>query len=380
MSEFTLNGRPFSMAQLAEDSTAFEQAHLSDYERRVLRFCRQWLSGRETFSLNTSGSTGKPKAIIITRKQMVLSARLTGQALGLQAGDRALVCLSTDYIAGMMMLVRGFELELPLTVINPTGNPLAQFSDDAAFEFTAFVPLQLQEILTDSPAKVAILNRMKAILVGGAPVSVALQTQLQQATAPIYHTYGMTETATHIALKRLNGPQASDYFIPFAGVELGLDERGCLTIQSPLTADQKLYTNDLVDLRADGSFIWLGRLDNVINTGGVKVQVEKVEAALEKFLYQYQNGLFAGRRFFVGPLEHPRFGQTVAAVIEGESFDGGDDLLPDTKALLRQELLKSLAKYELPQKFCFISQFLETPTGKIDRLATLEKAASQKLP
>jgi O-succinylbenzoic acid--CoA ligase len=379
MGELILNTKPFSIEQLAKAPSSLNQANLSDYEKRVLRFCQQWLSGQETFTLNTSGSTGKPKAITITREQMATSARLTRGALGLRAGDRALVCLSADYIAGMMMLVRGFELGLHLTIISPTSNPLAQFSAEVVFDFTAFVPLQLQEILTYSPAKVAILNRMQGILVGGAPISITLQTQLQQVTAPIYHTYGMTETVSHIALKRLNGARTSDYFVPFEGVELGLDERGCLTIKSPLTGGKKLYTNDLVELRPGGSFIWLGRIDNVINTGGVKVQVEKVEMVLEKFLYQYQNGTYAGRRFFVGPLKHPRFGQAVVAVIEGRSFDGEMDLSPDTKAVIRRQLSKSLTKYEIPKEFYFIKHFLETPTGKIDRLANLEKIADQNL-
>ncbi len=375
MDELILNTKPFSIEQLAKGFPLLNQTNLSDYEKRVLRFCQQWLSGQETFTLNTSGSTGKPKAITITRAQMATSARLTGGALGLQPGDRALVCLSADYIAGIMMLVRGFELGLHLTIIDPTGNPLAQFPTEAVFDFTAFVPLQLQEILTCSPDKAAILNRMRGILVGGAPISIALQAQLQPVTAPIYHTYGMTETVSHIALKRLNGPRASDYFVPFAGVELGLDERGCLTIKSPLTGGKKLYTNDLVELRPDGSFIWLGRIDNIINTGGVKVQVEKVETALEKFLYQYHNGAYAGRRFFVGPLKHPRFGQAVVAVIEGRPFDGEKGLLPDTKTLIHRQLSKWLTKYETPQEFYFLDQFSETPTGKIDRLANLKKIA-----
>lgn len=376
--ELILNNKPFSIEQLAK-APPLNQTGLSDYEKRVLRFCQQWLSGQETFTLNTSGSTGKPKAITITRDQMATSARLTGRALGLRPGDRALVCLSADYIAGLMMLVRGFELGLHLTIISPTSNPLAQFSAEVILDFTAFVPLQLQEILTHSPHRVTILNRMKGILVGGAPISIALQAQLQQVTAPIYHTYGMTETVSHIALKRLNGPRASDYFIPFAGVKLGLDERGCLTIKSPLTGGEKLHTNDLVELRPDGSFIWLGRIDNVINTGGMKVQVEKVETALEKFLYQYQNGAYAGRRFFVGPLRHPRFGQAVVAVIEGQPFDDEKDLSPDTKALIRRQLSKWLTKHETPQEFYFLKQFSETPTGKIDRLANLEKIAGQML-
>jgi O-succinylbenzoic acid--CoA ligase len=373
MKDLSLNGRRFSGQQLLTFSPG-NYSGLSDYEKRLLHFCYQWLNGQETFTLRTSGSTGSPKPITLSREQMALSARLTGQTLGLAMGDHALVCLSADYIAGRMMLVRGFELGLRLTIIDPASNPLLGFDEDASFDFTALVPLQLQEILTNTPQKAPILNRMKAILIGGAPVSVALQARLQTVTAPIYHTYGMTETVTHIALRRLNGPQAGDYFVPFEDVKLGLDDRGCLTITAALTRGATLHTNDLVDLQPDGRFRWLGRIDNVINSGGVKVQVEKVERALEEFLYHYGGGSYADRRFFVGPLDHPRFGQAVVAIIEGGPLENNG---ADLRAALRETLPQSLSKYEVPQEIYFVRTFAETPTGKIDRRAALRQLAGQ---
>ena len=365
MDNLSLNGRTFSINHLKPGATAAELASLTAYELDVLRFCRQWLAGQQAFSLPTSGSTGKPKTIRLNRKQMQLSAHLTGQALGLRPGDKALVCLSTQYIAGMMMLVRGFELGLELTIIDPTSNPLLSFDDAAHFDFTALVPLQFQTILTETPQKEAILNRMKGILVGGAPVSEALSVQLQSLRTPIYHTYAMTETVSHVALRRLNGPEASDTFHPLPGVELGLDPRGCLTIRAGVTNGQTLQTNDLVELKADGAFKWLGRIDNVINSGGVKVQVERVETVLDRVLYHYRAGLFAQRRFFVGSVDHPRLGQAVTTIIEGQPFS------TEVEAEIRAELSQSLSKYEIPRHFYFTDRLLETPTGKIDRQANL---------
>ncbi len=298
---------------------------------------------------------------------------MTGQALGLKAGDRALACLSTAYIAGMMMLVRGFVLGLDLIVVTPSGNPLAGFSPDTRFDFTALVPLQLQRILSDTPDRLPILNEMKAILVGGAPVGALLQTQLQHVCAPIYHTYGMTETVTHIALRRLNGPQANSAFIPLPGVKTGLDERGCLTVNAAVTGKKTLRTNDLVALHPDGSFVWRGRIDNVINSGGVKVQVEKVESALEEALLRVAGGRYAQRRFFVGPMEDVRLGQRVVAVIEGAAFSATE--IDEIKRLLQ----KLLDKYEVPRQFCFLPALAETPTGKINRAASLRLAASKNL-
>lgn len=348
------------------DPADFDGQPLSPYERDVLQFCRQWLSGQQTFSLTTSGSTGQPKRIILHREQMKNSARLTGEILGLQAGDKALVCLSVNYIAGMMMLVRGFELGLDLSVVTPAGNPLRGFSTGTHFDFSAFVPLQLQQILAASHHQHSILNGMKAILIGGAPVNMGLKEQLQAVTAPIYHTYGMTETATHIALKRLNGAEASEYFIPLPGVEISLDQRGCMTIKAAVTKGQTLYTNDLAELNPDGSFKWLGRIDNVINSGGVKVRVEKVEAALENLLCTWQQGRLAGRRFIICPLPHPRLGQTVVAVIEGHPFSAAE------QAQIQSKLRETLTRYEVPRAFYFLPALPETPTGKIDRMACLK--------
>jgi O-succinylbenzoic acid--CoA ligase len=373
MDAFVLNDTPYSRQQLLDGCP---QAQVSAYERRVLQFCQQWLSGQETFTLQTSGSTGQPKTILLTRTQMVTSAHWTGHALGLQPGDRALVCLSVAYIAGMMMLVRGFELGLHLTVIDPVSRPLAAFAPARRFDFTAMVPLQLHETLHGNAYEGAILNDMQAVLIGGAPVSLALEEHSQRVQAPLYHTYGMTETVSHIALRRLNGPQRSERFMPFDEVRLGVDARGCLTITSALTRGEILYTNDLVEFHADGSFRWLGRIDNVINSGGVKVHIEQVERAIEAWLMHSQGGVYAERRFFVGPLAHPRLGHAVVAVIEGE-LDGGEVAgAPAFTMALRTSLQQALTPYEIPRQVYFVPQLCETPTGKIDRGANLQRLAA----
>jgi O-succinylbenzoic acid--CoA ligase len=373
MDAFVLNDTPYSRQQLLDGCP---QAQVSAYERRVLQFCQQWLSGQETFTLQTSGSTGQPKTILLTRTQMVTSAHWTGHALGLQPGDRALVCLSVAYIAGMMMLVRGFELGLHLTVIDPVSRPLAAFAPARRFDFTAMVPLQLHETLHGNAYEGAILNDMQAVLIGGAPVSLALEEHSQRVQAPLYHTYGMTETVSHIALRRLNGPQRSERFMPFDEVRLGVDARGCLTITSALTRGELLYTNDLVEFHADGSFRWLGRIDNVINSGGVKVHIEQVERAIEAWLMHSQGGVYAERRFFVGPLAHPRLGHAVVAVIEGE-LDGGEVAgAPAFTMALRTSLQQALTPYEIPRQVYFVPQLCETPTGKIDRGANLQRLAA----
>jgi O-succinylbenzoic acid--CoA ligase len=258
--------------------------------------------------------------------------------------------------------------------------------------------LQLQTLLDGLPGYKGRLNRMQAILVGGAPVSAALEQQVQALAAPVFHTYGMTETATHIALRRLNGPDASPYFHPLPGVEIDVDDRGCLRVKGPMTLDHWLQTNDLVELaRAklptplplrgasrppatcnlppatchlpSCTFRWLGRWDNVINSGGVKVQVEGVEAAVERAWLAL--GL-AERRFFVTGVPDERLGEAVTLVIEGAP------LTTEVEEVLLADISTRLDRFQRPRRAVYRTQLVETATGKIDRQASLVNVADEE--
>ncbi|WP_080056259.1 AMP-binding protein [Spirosoma aerolatum] len=343
------------------------------YESEALDFCKAWQSGQTEFVLHTSGSTGTPKPIRLTRAQMQASARLTGQTLDLQAGDAALVCLNIRYVAGTMMLVRGLELGLPMTLLEPSSNPLEHLDPTTShFAFTALVPLQLQTILEQSPDKLPILNGMKAILVGGAATSMALEKALQVITAPVFATYGMTETVSHIALRRLNGPDASAIFKALDGVTLGTDERGCLHITSAATNFERVQTNDVVELLDNLHFRLLGRADAIINSGGVKLQPELIEQRISQVLTNY--GL--SHRVIIAGLPDEQLGQRVVAFIElihstpSESFWQAWET---AEADIRQ----TIGKYVIPKDVIIVPNFAETPTGKIDRRATVANYLDQ---
>lgn len=359
----TINSRVYTASELLAGIP--DHGALGDNARAALDFCRRWLSGQVEFTVHTSGSTGAPKPIALRREQMEASARATGQALGLRPGMAALVCLPLRAIAGQMMLVRGLTLGLAMTLVEPSGDPLADLPA-AAVDFTAVVPLQLQTLLDGPPGYRERLDRMQAILVGGAPISAALEQRLQTVAAPLWHTYGMTETATHVALRRLNGPEASPWFYPLPGVELAVDDRGCLRVRGPMTLGRWVQTNDLVELasRPPGraAFRWLGRWDHIINSGGVKVAVEVVEAAVERIWPA--SGLEA-RRFFVAGLPDERLGQAVTLVIEG------DPLGEAGESALRGASMRGLERYQAPRRIVYRPRFIETETGKIDRAATL---------
>ncbi len=335
------------------------------YEAEALAFCQAWLTGQKNFTLHTSGSTGTPKPITLTREQMQASARLTGRTLGLLPGDTALVCLNIRYVAGIMMLVRGLELELPMTIIEPEANPFTDFTPGPnSFAFTALVPLQLQTILsTGDESQLALLNGMKAILVGGAATSPVLEQALQSITAPIYATYGMTETVSHIALRRLNGPNRSESFTALDGVDLGVDERGCLHITSAATNYDRIQTNDVVDLPDPMHFRLLGRADRVINSGGVKIQPEQIEQIIQKILAE--SGLGTLTRLFVAGLPDEKLGQRVVVVCEQVS-------LTDAQWTVMQAAIRQKAgPYAVPKEWITVPQFAETATGKVDQRAIL---------
>ena len=355
-----LNGREFAYAAIQQYPVAVP-TDLNGYEARVLELVREWLNGSQEFTLTTSGSTGAPAPVLLLRRQLAASARRTGDFFDLGPGDRALVCLNCEYIGGLMMLVRGLEKQMHLTVVEPQANPLALVPADAEFDFAAFVPLQLRAVLAAGHAP--RLNRMKTILVGGAPVDATLLAAIQaQLTAPVLLTYGMTETCSHVALRRLNGPQATTAFRVLPGIAAGQDARGCLTLRGDVTNDQLVVTNDLVTLdTGNHSFEWLGRADFVINSGGVKVQAEKVELVLDVALTE----LGAPRRCFVAGRPDERLGQAVAAYVEGPALTAA------AEAQLRALLAARLGKYEQPRHLVFVPEFHTTASGKLDRPATL---------
>lgn len=360
--QLQLNGKTFYYEEIATYSFR-NSIPINGYEAKVLEFCRNWLNGQQEFVVHTSGSTGLPKNITLSRPQLEASARRTVQALPLQPGDRTLVCLNVEAISGMMMLVRGLVADLHLTIIEPIANPLAFSKPEQPFSFISLVPYQLQAIITNTPAKKLILDFAKAILVGGAPVSPELEKQIKTIKAPVYLTYGMTETVSHIAWRRLNGESPAKYYKAFRDITLGQDERGCLTIKGDITQDQVIITNDLVNLLPGNQFEWLGRADNTINTGGYKVQLEKVEVILAQTLL---NQNIAGRSF-VSSLPDTKLGSRVVAVVENEPCD------KNTEMALRTELAQYLSKYELPKHFYYTREFEVTPSGKTDKIKTLEK-------
>ncbi|HTH56526.1 MAG TPA: AMP-binding protein [Cyclobacteriaceae bacterium] len=353
----TLNGKTFSIEELnhlpANDGE-------SDFEKSTLSFCRSWLNGQKEFVIHTSGSTGTPKEIILKRSAMEQSAQMTIRALQLKSSDTSLVCLDTKYIAGQMMLVRSLIHGMDIIAVEPTANPLSNL--EQSVDFTALVPYQLDTVLSESPKK---LNQIRCAIVGGAAVSRSLRQKAKKSKCSLYTTYGMTETISHIALQKLNGPSSTENFETLDGVRIRTDARGCLCIQANHLGDE-IVTNDLVEIIDQTKFKWLGRIDNIINSGGVKLIPERIEAALEKIF----DSLHLPNRFFVAGVPDNKFGQRVVVVIEGSV------IIQEVRSKILESARPALNKFETPKEFLFVPKFVETANGKINRSASLNLCLS----
>ncbi|MEM9718826.1 MAG: AMP-binding protein [Bacteroidota bacterium] len=317
------------------------------WEKELVDFLAVWLHKEPHIQAKTSGSTGKPKALSLKKEHMIASAKMTAAFLSLQAGNTALLNLPLRYIAGKMMLVRSIVCKFRLIAVAPSAKPLQNVAEQ--IDFGAMVPNQVFQSL-DS------LSQIKTLLIGGGPIHADLTEKLIPLPGNIYHTYGMTETVTHVAVRRLNGKERYNYFQALPQVEFQQDHQNCLIIHAPKVSDQTLQTHDVVELLDSKRFIWKGRFDNVILSGGIKIHPEEVEKALATIL---------DRRFFVASKSDPVLGEKLILLLEGEKMD--DSAL---HSLISQLPLSS---YQFPKEIHFVSSFAETATGKVQRKLTLTK-------
>jgi o-succinylbenzoate---CoA ligase len=336
--KFKLNGNSYTRDSLtiwANDNQRSQQGNVKE----IATFILNWFDTNQTISVQTSGTTGIPKKIKVKKQAMVSSAMATGEFFNLSSSKSSLCCLPVKYIAGKMMLVRAMVLGLELDIVEPHSNPLKE--NDKVYDFVAMVPLQVERSLP-------YLNQIKTLLIGGAKLNKELESRLLEKNSNAYESYSMTETVTHIALKKIG--EANFKCLP--DVSVTVDDRNCLVINAPKIADHQLITNDIVDLLSCNEFVWKGRIDNVINSGGIKLFPEIIEEKLMPFFRQ---------RFFIAGIQDVTLGEKVILVIEGEPFD------------IQLSVFNVLEKYEIPKEHYFISKFLETETGKIKRKETLLK-------
>ena len=342
--EFQLNGTSYKASGLRDFAQEIQKTG-ELYEQELGEFILDWLNDKDYVLVNTSGSTGAPKSIKLLKKHMINSAKATGKRFKLEAGTTALHCLPTRFIAGKLMLVRAVILGWKLDVVPPKSNPLDQVLK--RYDFSAMTPFQLDN-------SIARMHLLAKLIVGGGPFSQTLKELVQDCPTKIYETYGMTETVTHIAVRRVKSKKNRETEPPFktlSKVTVSKDERGCLVIKAPKVATDPIVTNDLVDLISYKKFQWLGRIDNVVNSGGIKLYPESIE---KKLAHQIDVP------FIIGAEQDDALGERLILVIECDSFDA---------SRLNFEVL---GKYETPKRIFCTPKFVRTHNGKVKRGATLK--------
>lgn len=339
---FKLNGISFDHNELKE--VAYSLVKEGEvFEQIIGNFLLDWLDDKDYVMVNTSGSTGTPKLIKLSKQAMVNSSVMTGDFFGLKPGDTALHCLPSKYIAGKMMLVRAMILGLELDMVSPTAMPA--YDNLVQYNFCAMVPLQLKNSLHR-------MNNVDKVIVGGARVSKSLLEAIQGLKATVYETYGMTETVSHIAIKQLNHTsEKQTHFKVLPNITVDTDDRNCLLIEAEDLVDEKVITNDIVEMVSETEFDILGRFDNMINSGGVKLFPEQIEAKLQGLI---------DFPFYITSEDDDDLGQRVILILESNSNS------------LNSEIFKTLEKFEVPKAIYNLPKFVMTETGKLHRRKTLE--------
>ncbi len=375
-------------------------------------FLQEWHSPSPTLLVHTSGSTGAPKPMWVEKERMLASARITCNFLNLHAGDTALLCMPLDYIAGKMMVVRSIERHLKLFSVKPSNHPLAELQTDnvqplnvqptdvqptdvqptdvqptdvqptEGIDFAAMVPSQVYCSLQVAEERKRLLG-IRHLIIGGGAISQELEEQLKLFPNNVWSTYGMTETLSHIAMRKINGSDASLWYTPFEGVSISTNKEGCLIIDAPNVHEGPLVTNDIAEINEKGLFRILGRKDNIICSGGIKLQIEEIERKLSPYIHQ---------PFCITKRPDPKFGEIVVLLIEGNLKDPPLPSLPregveptltplpkgeevqGIQTTIGWEVSSALSKYEIPKEIIYVDSIPLTKTGKINRKAAEEKA------
>lgn len=364
MNGLQLNGQSLSATDFEQRSPVIGQL-LADLplleQEAIIDFLQQWFdTEKNTITAQTSGSTGPPKTITLKKSQLLASAAATADYFGFKAGQRALLPLSARFIAGKMMLVRAIYSGLQLDV-RPANHIFPNANDLPFYDFAVMVPAQLSRVIEQNQQ-----TCFGQLLLGGADLPPLLKTQLLQVDLPVFQGFGMTETVSHIAMRRVNGTEAEIAYTALDGINIKLDERQCLCIQGPATDGQWVESNDVVKLLNERQFVWRGRSDNMLNSGGIKVALEEIESALavlittEPALNWLQTASFA-----VGRMPDPRFGESAALWVSGLVASESERV--NSLRVMREKLPLAWA----PKAILSIGQLPVLESGKLNRQALI---------
>ncbi len=338
--EFAYNG-----VQLSEENwSAFIQNRLNDsqeWERHFLEFMALWIDDDDCVEVQTSGSSGMPSKWKVPKSAMIASAQLTANYFNCKEGTSALLCLPGSFIAGKMMLVRAMTLGWKLTALKPSATPFETLREP--FDFAAFTPMQLASLKYED---IQLLARFGAVIIGGAAIPELVRLKLANACSNLFETYGMAETLSHIAVRRLSTEEIP--FHTFDGIQLKVDSSGRLQIGAPHIQQEFIQTNDIVELIGPSAFFYKGRFDRMINSGGIKLQAEVIEQKLQAHL---------DVPFTIASIGDEVLGQKVVLYVESR--------VPVNRKELFRTMALHLDRYEVPKEIRVVEKLERTESGKI---------------
>jgi o-succinylbenzoate---CoA ligase len=349
-----LNGVTYSPSELLQFINSEQTRENPAWKNTLFAFLQEWYGTNKTISLTTSGSTGPAKKAETTRSRMVASAQATLDYLKIKPGGKALLLLPATHIGGKMMVVRAIVGGLNLTTAQPSLN-LPQHSSQKPFALVAATPTQLMGLIWDPKQFIPKVSLYHSLLVGGAPPSQALEQALSKLPISVYVTYGMTETLSHVALRPITQP----YYQALPGITFSQNFNGELIISAPALTKSPIQSGDRVRLINQTTFQWLGRLDNIINSAGVKIQPETIEQAIAPILDRWPG------RYLIAGQDHHKLGQCATLFMESQKLE------ETVKETILRECRELCPPYEYPQKIVTLTPFAETPSGKVDRIKTL---------
>ncbi len=350
MEKIKINGKIIDPEALVSDEGY--RGGLSETEIRPLQIIRDWLLGQTEFTFQTSGSTGTPKLCNFSRSRIIAGAQRTLNFFQIDHGATVLCCLNTEFVAGFMMIIRALVGQLNLIITDPSADPWEGIEDK--IDFAAVTPMQIENGMRNHPEQI---TKVGTLLIGGAAIHPLLEKQLQTLPGRVYHSYAMTETLTHVALRMVHGQEKSDVYSALPGVSFTIDDRNCLIIHDNVLGIKELITNDIVELQDSKSFRWLGRYDNVINTGGIKIQTEHLETMIGDAL----SGHGISTNFCVISTDDIKLTNRLVLLMEIHDVGLGEKEI--------RNLLKNLLpRYHSPSEVIFVREIFLTKSGKVDQI------------
>ncbi len=338
-----MNDKLFPIEDLREYAINMKQRNIPLWEKDIFTFIVDFLDDNDYIVQKSSGTTGKPKLLKLSKRAMLESARLTAQTLELKFSQKTLLCLPINYIAGKMMIVRALVAGLNLYWEEPTSMPsLARYGK---IHFCSMVPLQV----FNSFSNYEFFKNIDILLIGGAEIRNELKAMFREVLNRTYETYGMTETCSHIALRRISGENPDRYFKTLPGITVDIDNRNCLIINTPFL-DEPITTNDIVELIDNKHFVWKARYDSLINTGGIKIKPEELEANISNLMEL---------DFSIIGLPDEKLGQKIVLVIESET--------PVNEKELFELLRESLEPHLVPKKILYVKELPRNAAYKVER-------------